>query len=102
MRAPRTCLRCGLPLPEGCSQSRKYCNECAKKHDAELKAKRQQRAAQMREARAEQRAADADREWCKPCAFCSQHFESHLCDYLIRTGHRRGCKAGEGCERRVL
>lgn len=36
----RTCLRCGGPLPEGCSASRRYCDECGRLRNIELTAER--------------------------------------------------------------
>ncbi len=98
----QTCLACGEPLPVGSSRSRRYCAECARKRNLELTVKRQQQAAVARAAMAQQRTEDADRAWCRRCVYRSPHIESNLCDYLLNTGKRRGCKAGKGCERRVL
>lgn len=99
----RTCLRCGGQLPEGSSQSRKYCPECGRLRNIELTLARQQAAARKRE---EQRVTDQaiiDREYCKPCEYYgSDEYHRNLCDYFLVTGKRRGCRAGAGCDRRVL
>lgn len=41
-----------------------------------------------------------DRKYCKECRYHSGEYGENLCDYILHTGKRRGCKAGEGCERR--
>lgn len=42
----------------------------------------------------------SDRKFCKPCINSGSRDDWHLCDYMLQTGHRRGCKAGVGCIRR--
>ena len=97
----RACLRCGNILPQGSGQSRKYCAECGRRRNIELTQARQQAAARKRE---EKRAADqayADREYCRSCKYYgSGEYHNNLCDYILKTGHVRGCKAGVGCKRR--
>lgn len=99
----RTCLRCGEFLPAGCSLSRQYCPACGRLRNLELTKARQRAAARKRE---EQRAADqalADREYCRECVYYgSGEYHRNLCDFMLRTGHRRGCHFGEGCERRTV
>ena len=102
-----TCLRCGGPLPDGCGQSRRYCEECAKERNREKT--RERRLAKLRAGYermvAEQKASQAklDREYCKPCQYYgSEEYGHNLCDYMLVTGHRRGCHYGTGCERRVI
>lgn len=43
-------------------------------------------------------------DYCKPCyyASCNRTGYDHgtmTCDYLIVTGEKRGCPAGDGCKR---
>ena len=58
-----TCLRCGQALPEGSSQSRRYCDVCAAERNRELTRKRQRKAVKrMQEVNAE-RFYNADREY---------------------------------------
>jgi len=98
----RICLRCGNELPITSGQSRKFCDACAKEHNRELTRERQRKAARaMQEARAEKQEA-ADRAYCKACVYYASQYGGNLCDYILHTGRRRGCKAGEGCERRAL
>jgi predicted RNA-binding Zn-ribbon protein involved in translation (DUF1610 family) len=99
----RTCLRCGNTLPAGSSLSRKYCPECGRLRNIELTQARQQAAARKREEKQKTDQAYADREYCKICDYYgSEEYGGNLCDYMLRTGRRRGCKAGEGCERRAI
>lgn len=102
MRVGRTCLRCGMPLPEGCSQSRRYCDACGKARNIELTIERQQKAAQRQKTVAEEKQEAADRRYCRQCQFYgSENYGRNLCDYMLRTGKRRGCHYGVGCGRRV-
>ena len=101
MRYDNVCLRCGGTLPENAAPSRLYCNECAAERNRELKRERlaraRKKACTIRQAKQDVK----DRAWCKKCAYYgSEEYGGNLCDYLLRTGKRRGCKAGEGCERR--
>ena len=97
----RTCLRCGNPLPVLSSASRRYCDECGKQRNIELTRERQRkalkRAYEVRMAKQESK----DRVWCRKCLYHgSEAYCFNLCDYLLMTGHRRGCRAGEGCAKR--
>ena len=97
----RICLRCGGPLPEVCSPSRKYCDACAAERNRELTRERLERARQKAYILRQQRQASKDRAYCKKCVFYgSGEYHNNLCDYILKTGHVRGCKAGVGCERR--
>ena len=99
----RTCLRCGMPLPKECSQSRRYCDACGKARNIELTIERQQKAAQRKKTVAEEKQEVADRRYCRQCRFySSENYGRNLCDYFLRTGKRRGCKWGVGCDRRLL
>ncbi len=94
----RTCLRCGGDLPAWCSPSVSYCPECRQRIHNEKLAKSYtewiKRQANKQETR--------DRAYCKPCRYHSGTYGENLCDYILHTGKRRGCKAGEGCERREI
>lgn len=99
----RTCLKCGQPLPEGSSCSRRYCDACGRQRNIELTRARQRKAAkrayEVRMAKQESK----DRAWCRKCLYHgSENYCLNLCDYLLLTGHRRGCRAGEGCNQRRL
>ena len=100
--APQMCLRCGKPLPVGCSRSRKYCPECGRKQNIELTVKRQQASREyFARKRAESREA-ADREFCRQCVYCGEgEYHNNLCDYMLRTGERRGCHYGVACTKRI-
>lgn len=92
------CLRCGGELPKGCASTRKYCNECQRIRNLQL-VKAERRQATEREITEE----EANRKYCKPCIYCGVgEYSSNLCDYLLETGHIRGCKYGVGCDKRVL
>lgn len=99
----RTCLRCGNPLPVLSSASRRYCDECGKQRNIELTRERQRkalkRAYEVRMAKQEVK----DKAWCRKCIYHgSENYGNYLCDYILLTGKRRGCKPGEGCNQRRL
>ena len=99
----RICLRCGGPLPEVCSPSRKYCDECAAERNRELTRERLERARQKAYILRQQKQESKDRAYCKVCVYYgSEEYGGNLCDYLLRTGRRRGCRYGEGCKRREI
>ena len=103
MKQRPTCLRCGQPLPEGSSRSRRFCPECGRLRNIEMTQARQQAAARKREEKREFDQAFADRAYCKPCDYYgSEDYGKNLCDYILKTGHRRGCKAGVGCTQREI
>lgn len=100
MNIHRTCLRCGRPLPPESSQSRTYCEECGKERNRELTRRREEKARQTYAAALQEKHNEEDRAYCRGCAYYgSENYGNNLCDYIIRTGHRRGCKAGVGCEK---
>lgn len=39
---------------------------------------------------------------CKGCIYYSQDYGTKVCNYYLQTGRRRGCPAGEGCDKRKL
>lgn len=99
----RICLRCGSELPATCSISRKYCDACGKQRNIELTIRRKQTAKAYYEKQRAEKQDAADREYCKPCTYYgSEEYGGNLCDYLLKTGHRRGCKAGVGCNMREV
>lgn len=99
----RTCLMCGQPLPEWSSRSRRYCDECGRKRNIELTWARQRKREKVQREAAEIRQAAADRKYCQKCLYAhAGKYPTHLCDYILLTGNRRGCKAGVGCTERRL
>lgn len=103
MKSSGTCLQCGELLPKGSSRCRLYCPECSRKRNIEQTIKRQQQARKARAALAAQRVENADKAYCRECIYYGAKVGSgNLCDYILHTGIRRGCKAGEGCERRKI
>lgn len=97
------CLRCGGVLPEGCGQSRKYCDACAKERNRELTRERLRKGKARYIEEQHEKKAYKDREYCRACIYYgSEEYGHNLCDYLLMTGNRRGCHYGEGCERRVM
>lgn len=101
MRTPRTCLRCGQPLPDGCSASRRYCEQCGLERNRELTRERLRKGYERKLAEDRERQENRDRAYCRKCEYYgSESYGGNLCDYMLRTGHRRGCKAGVGCMRR--
>lgn len=97
------CLRCGGKLPDDCCPTKKYCDKCVAERNRELTRERQRKAVKrMQEVNAE-RFYSADREYCKPCIYYGVgEYSANLCDYILDTGHIRGCKYGVGCDKRVL
>ena len=97
----RTCLRCGEFLPAGSSLSRRYCPECSKARNREQTRERAEKARKKAYIVYQERKETKDREYCKRCVFYgSESYGANLCDYILRTGHMRGCKPGEGCTKR--
>jgi len=100
---PRTCLRCGGQLPENCSSSRRYCDECGRLHNIELTRERLRKGYDRKLAEDRLKQSAKDREYCKKCRYYgSEEYGHNLCDYMLVTGIRRGCHYGVGCERRVM
>ena len=107
----RTCAVCGATLPEDACPTRKYCLECAAARDRASKHRARQRAEQRarEKAAAEKKKgeyfprrllAKEDEKYCAPCRYVGNFEHGYLCNYLCITGHRRGCRAGKGCEKR--
>lgn len=97
------CLRCGNPLPDGSYLTRKYCDKCGAERKKELRRERERIAREQSIAAHQEKQDAADREYCKPCIYRgSVEYGNNLCDYILLTGKRRGCKAGVGCTERVI
>ena len=94
----RTCLRCGGDLPAGCSPSVSYCIACREYFRKETMRRHYEEYMRKQANRQEYR----DRQWCKECRYRCGEYGTNLCDYIIKTGHRRGCKPGEGCAKREI
>lgn len=43
-----------------------------------------------------------DMDYCRKCDYHGNFDQQVLCEYMVRTGHRRGCKPGVGCEKREV
>ena len=43
-----------------------------------------------------------DRMYCRKCIYRAINRDggNHLCEYILRVGHSRGCPPGEGCTQR--
>ena len=111
-RRVKFCKICGKQLPEGSAAARKYCAECGKQHNIELTRIRQERrrkkSAEMREknSQSEQKPTrmptEQDRAYCRRCIYYGSYTEGYLCNHILMTGKPRGCRAGKGCEKRIL
>ena len=99
----RTCLRCGNPLPEGSSCSRRYCDECGRLRNIELTRERQRKQDKARQEAQEIRQAAANRLYCRKCIYAhTGKYPTHLCDYILIMGKHRECKPGIGCTERRM
>lgn len=97
------CLICGDPLPEGSSNSRRYCPRCATERNRELARERLRKGKERQLERDREKQEAKDREYCKRCIYYgSEIYGKNLCDYLLMTGQRRGCHYGVGCDRREV
>lgn len=97
------CLRCGGKLPDNAYLTRKYCDKCAVERNKELTRDRQKKAEKRTIEVNAEKDYSADFEYCKPCVYRgSEEYGKNLCDYILLVGHRRGCKAGVGCEKRKV
>ena len=107
----RKCQMCGAVFPEGTPASRKYCYDCwtirHKEADLRCREKRREKAKEKAEAAKknspERTSTKANRAYCGKCFYHGFIREGNMtCDYILLTGHRRGCKFGAGCEKRSL
>lgn len=102
------CILCGTELPNK-RGGRCYCPSCS----AYMRAKRTQEGNEERKVlrilheiepkpagKREVTLKKADIAYCKKCGFHGNFDQQILCEYMVRTGHRRGCPAGAGCEKR--
>ena len=102
------CLRCGKPLGVHVA-TQKYCLDCrAVVLREQYLARRARYNAEAAQARQEREAkkppllSKRDMAYCSRCEYKGNFAENYLCDYIGASGHKRGCKAGAGCERRSL
>ena len=101
--APATCLICGKLLPKGCSQSRRYCDACAAERNREQTRERMRKLNARRYIVLQEKQETKDRRFCRECRYYgSESYGRNLCDYLLQTGHMRGCPYGVGCTKRVI
>lgn len=102
------CSMCGKVFPAGTAPARKYCEDCINER------RRQQKVLKNERYRAKQKKQDADKpspaeeqrkrddKYCSKCIYHGLIAGHCFCDYLSIVGTRRGCKSGEGCEKREL
>lgn len=38
-------------------------------------------------------------KYCRGCEHVGTLSGEHVCDYILDTGHRRGCPVGSGCDK---
>lgn len=100
----RNCAICGKQLPENSPWSRKYCPECSYAYARQRSRERnRERNRKKTPQPVPQRApSKLDMKYCRCCKYSGVYSEDYLCQYILRTGTRRGCKPGVGCEKRVL
>ena len=102
----RYCKNCNAPLPLDAARNRLYCNACriivnrqkANKRDREHREKLNRVYADP----SKWKPNKEDIDYCKSCIYSEASYWHHLCNYYTRTGVRRGCKAGVGCNKREL
>lgn len=110
----KRCENCGIEyIPTGGAQ--KYCESCAAEIDREKKRlyaekKRKEDPDYFKRKYAEFRARQKESQKvgkpkpdkanlcnekiCRTCKYGNKHTSTVTCDYLVITGHRRGCPAG--------
>ncbi len=108
----RKCRMCGVVFPPNTPATRKYCLDCSairyKENQARQKAKRKALdAVKAQERKKEEQKlpktlSEADKRYCRKCVYAGAFTANYLCNFMVMTGERRGCKAGVGCERRLL
>ena len=107
----RACLDCGVPFTEKDSPLKKRCSACQRLHKIEItKKKEEERRRKDAEMKKKQYLpnldnrilAKADVDYCEPCEYHGKFDAGYLCNYILDTGQRRGCKAGVGCTKRWI
>ena len=107
----RRCQMCGVVFPEGTAPTRKYCFDCLEirheqariRHREKERLKARERAAEAKKNRQKTTNPKTDRAYCGKCIYHGFIRDGLMtCDYILLTGHRRGCKAGAGCDKRAL
>lgn len=96
----KICLRCGRDI-QGRVLSQRYCAACRQKEMEDGRKERQKIAEQRKMESAAETQWRIDRKYCQSCIYHgSLEYGNNLCDYILHTKQRRGCKAGVGCTKR--
>lgn len=106
----RKCKVCGKPFPPGTVATKRYCDQCREKLAKERESRRKEERRSRREKAAQEKIAAQigettilrkdDMAYCRKCIYRGSFSESYLCNYLMMTAERRGCRAGVGCNKR--
>ena len=104
------CILCGAELPNR-KGGRCYCKPCGEY----MRAKRLREGNEERKVlrikheiepkppeKREVTLKKADMAYCRKCDYHGNFDQQILCEYMVRTGHRRGCRSGAGCEKREV
>ena len=103
----RKCIDCGKPFVGKASAARKYCAECRAIRKLDAQKRHHEKVIEIRKNTPPpppnpKVLTKKDKAYCSRCIYRGSFTEEYLCNYLLRTGTAIGCKAGYGCERRVL
>lgn len=108
------CVECGRKFIKKAPQSIR-CRSCRKEYRAQkarenarrryeiMKGKREEtesHAAASEIVSQKKNASICDKTTCARCVYSSNVSGMLACDYILYTGHRRGCLAGKGCDKR--
>ncbi len=104
------CILCGTVLPNR-KGGRCYCKPCGEYMRAERNRKGNEERKELRVLREiapkpkpayiqPSAISKTDEAYCKGCFYHNTHNDAYLCNYIIKTGHKRGCPAGVGCNKR--
>lgn len=104
------CILCGEVIPDK-RGGRCYCQACSaymraereRKHNEEVQVLRIKHEIEPKPVpKREVTLKKADMAYCRKCDYHGNFDQQILCEYLYRTGERRGCPAGIGCDKRVI
>lgn len=104
------CILCGVELPNK-RGGRCYCKACSaymrekrlQENNEERKVLRIKHEIEPKPAgKREVTLKKADMAYCRKCDYHGNFDQQILCEYFYRTGERRGCLAGAGCEKREV
>ena len=109
----KSCIMCGAEFPEGTPAARKYCLDCGAIKYKQDQQRRNERKRERKRARKAQEQnlkpphdpktlQEIDKRYCGKCVYAGSFSANYLCNFMLMTGERRGCKAGVGCNRRLL